>query len=117
MGSVRISWPRYSLDELLARLSEGVGLVARTLPVRRAVLFGSWATGRQTAASDVDLLVVYAGPPRPDAYALCRRLIRVRGLEPHVYAEEECAARAPVVERMVAGGIPIPVVGDRERPA
>jgi predicted nucleotidyltransferase len=104
-GSVTIFWPRYSREELLARLREGVAALARELPVRRALLVGSWARGRQTAASDVDVLVVYEGPPRPDAYRLCRTVIDVVGLEPHAYAQEEAAALGLTLDRMARDGV------------
>lgn len=114
MSSVRVFWPRYSREELLAQLRAGLGALGRVLELRQAVLFGSWAKGRQTAASDVDLLVVYGGPHRPDAYGLCRRHVRVRGLEPHVYSEEEFAALAPVLDPMIRGGIPVPLGAEME---
>jgi predicted nucleotidyltransferase len=79
--------------------------LARELPLRQVVLFGSWSTGRATAFSDVDLLVVYAGPPRDDAYAIVRRVVDQRGLEPHVYAESEADALKPTLDRMTRDGI------------
>jgi hypothetical protein len=48
---------------------------------------------------------VYEGAPREDAYAMVRKAVGLRGLEPHVYAESEYAAVAPTVERMIAGGV------------
>ncbi len=104
-GSVRIFYPAYSREELLAVLRERVRALAQHLPLRRAVLFGSWATGRATARSDVDLLVVYAGPAREDAYRIVRTVVAVRGLEAHVYAETEAEALRPVLERMTRGGV------------
>ncbi len=106
-SSARAFWPRHSRDELLARLREGVGALGRELDVRRAVLIGSWAAGRHMAASDVDLLVVYSGPARADAYALCRKIVAVPRLQPHVYSEEEAAALAPTLDRMSRGGVVI----------
>lgn len=75
--------------------------------MRRAALFGSWTRGRATARSDVDVLVIYADPPRADAYALAWRTLRTPGLEPHVYAETESKAVAiqRTLKRMTAGGI------------
>ena len=80
-------------------------LAAAVLPVRRVVLFGSWAKGRATAFSDIDLLVVYADPTRDDAYVLSRRHLPLRGLEPHVYSETEAARLGPTLERMTRDGI------------
>lgn len=102
---VRVFWPRASREQVVADLEAGLAALARELPVRRAVLFGSWARGRHTAASDVDVLVVHAGGPRADAYALCRRHLAVARVEPHVYSEDEYAEVADIVEKMVAGGI------------
>jgi predicted nucleotidyltransferase len=79
--------------------------LARKLLLRRVVLFGSWVTGRATAFSDIDLLVVYAGPPRDDAYAIVRRVVDQRGLEPHVYTESEADALKPTLDRMTRSGI------------
>jgi predicted nucleotidyltransferase len=82
-----------------------LGALAAALPVCRVVLFGSYALGRHTVASDIDLLVVYDDPPRPDAYALTRRALDLRRLEPHVYTLSEYQALKPVVDRMTDAGI------------
>lgn len=103
--SVRIFSPRHSREELIERLRGHVPALARALPLRRVVLFGSWAAGRATAFSDIDLLVVHAGAPRDDAYALVRKLVPIRGLEAHVYSEDEAAALAPTLERMTREGV------------
>lgn len=71
------------------------------------MLFGSYATGRYTVGSDVDLLVVYRGEPRPDAYALVKRTLNIPGLEPHLYTEVECETLASTVARMVETGVEI----------
>ena len=61
--------------------------------------------GRATAFSDIDLLVVYDGPPRDNAYKVVRRSLNLRGLEPHVYAEAEAAGLQPTLDRMIRDGI------------
>ena len=71
------------------------------------MLFGSYAKGKHTVASDIDLLVIYAGKPHEDAYALVKRTLNIRRLEPHVYAEEEYEPVRMTVERMVREGIPV----------
>jgi len=77
----------------------------QALPVTRAVLFGSWAKGRATAFSDIDLLVVYQDPPREDAYRKVVESVDIRGLEAHVYAESEAAPVAKTLEAMVRDGV------------
>ncbi len=88
-------------------MRERVLVLRKTLPVTRAVLFGSWAKGRQTAASDVDVLVVYSGEPNPDAYKIVWETLAIPRLEPHVYDEREFEQVRGTVERMVLDGIPV----------
>ncbi len=104
-GSVRIFYPRFDLAELTTALREGIERLAVLLPLRRVVLFGSYAKGSYTVASDIDLLVIYGGERRADAYALIKRTLNIPGLEPHPYADAEYQALAPIIERMVAGGV------------
>jgi uncharacterized protein len=103
-GSVRVFYPA-SREQIVALLRERLPALATVLPLKRAVLFGSWAKGRATAFSDIDLLVVYDGPPRDDAYKTVRRCLDVRGLEPHVYAEAEADGVRPTLDRMMREGI------------
>lgn len=75
------------------------------LPIQRVVLFGSHAAGRATVASDVDLLVVYEGPSREDAFAVVKKTVPVRRLEPHVYTTAEASSRQGLLHRMTRNGI------------
>lgn len=104
-SSVRVFWPRYSRDQLIALLRDRAGELQKALPVVRAVLFGSWAAGRATAFSDVDVLVVYAKPRRPDAYDVAFRILQVGRLELHIYTEAEAQQLAPTLDRMTANGV------------
>ncbi len=104
-GSVRVFYPAFRRHELIERLRASISDLRARLPVRRVVLFGSWAQGRATAASDVDLLVVYADPPRADAYAIVKCTLGIPRLEPHVYAESEYAQVRDVVDRMTRDGV------------
>jgi uncharacterized protein len=106
-SSVRIFYPRFDTAWLVRALRARIERLGGVLPLRRVVLFGSYATGRYTVASDVDLLVVYQGEPRPDAYALVKRTLNIPGLEPHLYTEAECEALASTIARMVEAGVEI----------
>ena len=106
-GSVKVFYPPWTREALLVRLREGVAALREVLPLVRVVLFGSYARGRQTVASDIDLLVVYAGAARSDAYALVRHTFDLRRLEPHVYVEEEYAQVRETLERMIQDGITV----------
>jgi len=86
---VRIYWPEYDREELLKLLTERIGVLAEKLPLRLVSLFGSYAAGRQTAASDIDLLVVYAGEKRSDDYKLVWDTLRIPKLQLHIYTSDE----------------------------
>ena len=115
-SSVKVFYPLWTHEALLVRLREGVIALREVLPLIRVVLFGSYARGRQTVASDIDVLVVYAGAVRGDAYVLVRRVLDLRRLEPHVYAEEEYAQVSATLERMVQDGITVYSAGDCQQP-
>lgn len=106
-GSVRIFYPKWSRAEIIERLLARMAELSRHLPLRKVVLFGSYATGNYTVGSDVDPLVIYEGEPRPDAYALVKRILDIPGLEPHLYTQKEYEAMRETVEKMIAGGIVI----------
>jgi len=73
--------------------------------LRKVVLFGSYAVGNFTVASDIDLLIVYKGPHREDAYTLARRILALPKLEVHAYSEEEYLRLSETVRRMGEDGI------------
>ena len=105
--SANVSWPTRDRGDIIASIQRALPELKEKLPVRRVVLFGSFAKGRATAHSDVDLLVVYDGPAREDAFATVKKMIPVRGLEPHVYTAAEAAAREDLLRRMVRDGVVI----------
>jgi len=90
---------------LIRRLEERMDVLNERLPLLRVVLFGSYARGNHTVASDVDLLVVYQGPAREDAFAVVKKVLSIPGLEPHVYTEEEYRQAEQRIARMTEGGV------------
>lgn len=104
-SSVRVFYPRLSREEVVGLLKERLPRLTGKLPVLKAVLFGSYAKGNYTVASDIDLLLVYAGPPREDAYALAKRTLTIPRLEVHAYTEEEARRLGDTIRRMEADGI------------
>lgn len=105
MSSVRVFFPKLDRDGVVARLRERLPSLAQNLDLALVVLFGSYARGDYTVASDVDLLVVYRGPQRPDAFALVKRLLALPRLEPHVYCEADYRALQPTLAAMTKGGL------------
>jgi len=88
-SSVRIFYPKFDKEQLLERLKPRIEELEAGLPLLLVVLFGSYARGNYTVASDVDLLVVYQGRERKGAFAKVKKVLGVARLEPHVYSEDE----------------------------
>ena len=105
--TARVFYPRLSSEEIIPRLRAGVLDLERSIPLVRVVLFGSYAAGSYTVGSDVDLLVVHEGKPRPDAYRLVKQVMGIPRLEPHVYTEQEAEAAKDKLEVMLQRSVPI----------
>lgn len=107
MGSVKVFYPKWTREELLQRLRAGLEALAQEVPLEAAYLFGSWARGRALPGSDVDLLLIYRGPPREDLHRRARRAFPGLPLELHAYTQEETEALGPLLGRMLEGAIPL----------
>lgn len=103
-GAVRIFYPSFDKEGLIQELKKKMGALARELPLSLVVLFGSYAQGNYTVASDVDLLVVYEGKDRKDAFATVKKTMDIPLLEPHVYSMGEYQKLKGVIERMLMRG-------------
>lgn len=106
-SSAKVFYPPFSREEVVHRLKSKVADLRQVLPVTCIVLFGSYARGRHTVASDIDVLVIYVGEPREDAYAVVKKTLALRGLEPHVYADAEARAMRDTIARMTRDGVVI----------
>lgn len=113
-GSVRIFYPKYDREEILRILSERLRALDAKLPLIRVVLFGSYARGNYTVASDVDLLIVYEGKPRSDAYAIAKRILGIPRLEPHPYSQAQYEKMKRVISKMLEAGIVLYSRGQEE---
>lgn len=104
-NSVRIFYPEFDREKLLQILSERLKELEAKLPLIRVVLFGSYAHGNYTVGSDVDLLIVYSGEARADAYAMAKRTLDIPRLEPHLYTEKDYKKMKGTISKMLEGGI------------
>jgi len=104
-SSVRVFYPKYDKEELLQKLKKKIEELAKELPISFVVLFGSYAHGNYTVASDVDLLVVYSGRKRKDDFVSVKKVLDIPLLEPHVYSEDEYESLKEVFRRMITGGV------------
>ena len=74
-SQVRVTYPTLSMKQTVDRLRQAYGRLKTRLPILEMILYGSYATGRYTAGSDIDVLVVYDGEHREDVYKeLARKL-------------------------------------------
>ena len=104
-NSVKIFYPKWTKEGIIRLLKERLPRLHAVLPLVRVILFGSYAKGNFTAYSDIDLLVVDSGQPRDDAFALTKKILALRGLEPHLYTESEYHQHREVIDRMTQDGI------------
>lgn len=104
-SSVRVSYPRFDKEHLILEIKKKLEQLALELPFSLVILFGSYAKGNFTAGSDIDILVVYEGKRREDAFAAVKRKIDIPLLEPHVYSEEEYLKLQETIKKMTTGGI------------
>ena len=74
------------------------------LPISEVVLFGSYARGNYTVRSDADLLVLYKGKSRKDAYSIVWKVLDIPRLEPHIYTEDEARKMEGIIRRMKQEG-------------
>ena len=104
-GSVRVFYPKYDREKVVEVIAERLEELKARLPVVRVVLFGSYARGNYTVGSDIDLLVVYAGEPRENAYAVVKKTLRIPRLEPHLYTAEEYERMRETLSKMTRDGV------------
>jgi predicted nucleotidyltransferase len=106
-SSVRVYYPKLSREEVITAIRKNLGELRKRLPLLLVVLFGSYARGNYTVASDVDLLVVYEGEPKEEAYALVRRTLDIPRLESHVYSQGEYEVAKHTINNMIKDGVVI----------
>ena len=104
-SSVRIYYPPFSKQELIQKISEQLRTLEERLPLSHVVRFGSYARENYTAASDVDLLVVYEGEEIQDAFAVVKKTMSIPRLEPHVYSEHEYERLKGTLHRMIGNEV------------
>jgi uncharacterized protein len=87
--SVRIYHPPFRLDSLISLLKQRSQKLTEIFPLVYVVLFGSYAKKRETAASDINLLVVYEDPKNQNDYCIVWEAFDIPTLKPRVYTVSE----------------------------
>jgi len=104
-SSVRVFFPKRTREDIVHHIQGSLATLQKKVSLTLVVLFGSYAKGNHTVASDIDLLIVYKGILGEDAYSLCKKTIALPGLEPHVYSEVEYEEMKQTIERMIKDGM------------
>ena len=87
-NSVRIYYPKLDKDKLVSFLKQRAENLSKQLPIKTIVLFGSYATRRYTAASDVDVLAVVYGQYK-GLYQKIHEGLGISNLQLHLYTVDE----------------------------
>jgi len=59
------------------------------IPLVKLILFGSYAKNRHTAASDIDLLIIYNGNKLKDDYHIVWDILQLPEVQLHIYTLDE----------------------------
>lgn len=104
-SSVRIFYPKFNQEEIIHTIHQRLRALAEHLPISKVLLFGSYVKGNYTVASDIDILVVYRGKARKEAYAMVKEILDIPYLEPHIYTEKEYKEIKGTVDKMTRNSI------------
>lgn len=98
-------YPKLDKQSLLIMLRQKAKELCKTCPIKLMIMFGSYARGNFTVASDVDLLIVYQGEERKDMFTLLKKTLNIPRLEIHLYSEKEYQEMKDTINKMIKGGI------------
>jgi predicted nucleotidyltransferase len=104
-SSVRIFYPKFDKEQLIRQLRIKIKELAKKIPLSLVILFGSYAHRSYTVDSDADLLVVYKGKEKQDAFAMIKKLLDISLIEPHVHSEDEYEKQRGSIDKITAGGV------------
>jgi predicted nucleotidyltransferase len=92
--SVKVFFPTFSKEEVVKRVRKAISLYFDKLGLEKVVLFGSYAKGNYTVASDIDLLIVF-NEEKADEYEVYKMLMRniqVPRVELHIISKKDYVA-------------------------
>lgn len=95
LSSVRVFFPRFSREEVVKEISRCVGENRERLGLRKVLLFGSYARGNYTVASDIDIFLVFDEEKSCEnmVYKTLMKSIKLPRVELHIMSRrrfEEC---------------------------
>lgn len=90
-SSVKVFFPVFNKEEVIKKIRETVNLYFDKLGLEKVVLFGSYAKGNYTVASDVDLLILFNEEKscESEVYKTLMRNIKVPRVELHILSKKD----------------------------
>lgn len=88
-STVKVYYPEFSQEEMIEKIRGKINELLKKIPLESVTLFGSYAEKRQTAASDIDLLIIYKGHEMKDAYSTCWDIFKIPQLQIHIYTSSQ----------------------------
>lgn len=58
-SSVKVFFPKFNKEEIIKEIERCVRELHKSLGLHKVILFGSYAKGNYTVASDIDILIVF----------------------------------------------------------
>ena len=106
-SSVRFFYPRFDKEELIKKINKSLKEIAKELPIVLVTLFGSYARGNYTVASDVDILIILRDKEKEkkNTFAKLKKHLDIPSVELHIYSEDEYRKHKESIDRLTAGGI------------
>jgi predicted nucleotidyltransferase len=103
-NSVQIFYPKYNKKEITNKLQGKIPALKSLLSISKVILFGSYAKDKYTVASDVDVLVIYKGKSRSDAYSIVKRIFDIPQIEIHIYTVRQYQKLKGTISKMIDDG-------------
>jgi len=90
-SSVRVFFPKFSVDEVVERIKETASHFSEDLGLEKVVLFGSYAKNRHTVSSDIDILVVFdeSISDEDEVYKTLMKNVKLPRVELHILSKKE----------------------------
>ncbi len=103
-NSVRIFYPKYNKKEIINKLQDKIPLLKSLLSISKVILFGSYAKDKYTVASDIDVLVIYKGKVRSDAYSVVKKVFDIPQIELHLYTTKQYEKIKDTISKIIEDG-------------
>lgn len=90
-NSVKIFFPKFNREEVVTEISKRITELHEKLHLDKVIIFGSYAKGNYTVASDIDLLIVFDNEKinENEVYKCLMKSIQLPRLELHIISKKD----------------------------